>query len=180
MKEIETKILEFDEKDLRENLEKVSAKYYGEHLLRRFVFDVIPYPSDQDEFFRVRTDGKKTTLTWKHRDNKIKGLGNTEEIEVFVSDFEKTVKILLKLWKGVLPYKQETKIEKWMYDEVEIAICTWPKIPKFLELEGESEEKIKSVIDKLQIKGENIGNTNLAGIFEKYGQKGMDMGDLSF
>lgn len=180
MREIETKILEFDEKSLRKNLEKVSAKYFGKKLMKRFVFDCIPYTSDQDEFFRVRTDGEKTTLTWKYRDNKNKTLDNTEELEVYVSDFEKTVEILSKIWKGIPPYKQETKIEKWEYDDVEIAICTWPDIPSFLELESFSIEKIDSVIKKLEIKGENIGNTNLVGIFEKYGKKGMDMSNLSF
>ena len=180
MKEIETKILEFDEKLLRKNLEKEGAKYQGKHLLKRMVFDVKPNTPDIDEFFRVRTDGEKTTLTWKYRDNRKKSLDNTEELEILVSDFDKTVEIISKLLKGLTPFKQETKIEKWDYEDVEIAICTWPLIPPFLELEGKSEAKINKVIKKLDIKGENVGNTNLVKIFERYGQKGKDGGDLRF
>lgn len=180
MKEIETKILEFDEINLKKTLEKVNAEYIGKHLLKRVVFDLMPYTSEQDEFFRVRTNGEKTSLTWKYRDNRKTSMDNTEELEVFVSDFDKTVEIISKLWKGITPYKQESKIEKWNYLGVEIAICTWPLIPPFLELEAESEDKILEVIKKLEIKGEVIGNKNLAGVFERYGQKGKDAGDLKF
>ncbi len=134
----------------------------------------MPYTSEEDEFFRVRTDGKKTTLTWKCRDNKKMSMDNTEELEIVTSDFDKTVEIISKLWKGAKPYRQETKIEKWFYKGVEIAICTWPLIPKFLELKGESEKKINEVIKELNINVEMIGNKNLAKIFERYGQKGKD------
>jgi adenylate cyclase, class 2 len=180
MKEIETKILDFDEDGLRKNLKLHGGKYIGKSLLKRVVFDLMPGTTEQDEIIRIRTDGKRTTLTWKVRDNRIKKLDNTEELEVEVDDFDKTVEIISKIWKGPDPYHQESKLEKWDYKNVEIAICTWPLVPPFLEIEGQNEEEINKVIDELKIGGTNIGNHSLAKIFERYGQNGKDAGDLRF
>ena len=97
MKEIEVKILDFDEKSLRENLKKAGAKYGGKVEQKRVVFDATRFMiTKESEFFRVRTDGKKTTLAWKHRDEFSGRIDNTEEIEVEVSDFDKTVDIISK------------------------------------------------------------------------------------
>ena len=115
MKEIETKILEFDEVSLRKSLRRARARYRGKSFMRRVVFDAMPETTKEDEIIRVRTDGKKSTLTWKYRDNRRRRLDNTEEIEVEVDDFDTTVGIISKLWKGVKPYRQETKSEDWEY-----------------------------------------------------------------
>ena len=180
MKEIEIKIIEFNEAKLRDALKKIKAEYKGKFLMKRVVFDAMPDTPDQDELVRIRTNGKKTTLAWKYRDNRGKNLDNTDEIEVEVSDFDKTVEIISKLWKGVKPYEQDTKLEKWDCAGVEVAICTWPLVPPFLEIEGKTEEDIRKVIKELEIEGTDVGNTNLAKIFAKYGQKGKDEGDLHF
>ena len=180
MKEIEVKILDFDEKSVRENLKKAGARYGGKVEQKRVVFDAIPDTTKEDEIFRVRTDGKRTTLTWKHRDNSSSRIDNTEEIEVVVSDFDKTVDIISKLWKGRPPYYQESKREKWDYNGTEIAIITWPLVPSFLEIEGESEAQIREAIKELGITGKDIGNTGLWVVFDKYGQHGKDAGVLRF
>lgn len=180
MKEIETKILEFNEASLRKTLDAMGAKYLGKSSMRRMVFFLMLETDEQDEILRVRTDGKRTTLTWKYRNNKEKKLDNTEEVEIEVYDFDKTVELMSKHCKGKKPCCQENKTEKWLYKNIEVAICTWPLIPKFLELEGKIEEAIKVAIKELEIKGEEIGNDNLAMIFERYGQKGKDSGELRF
>lgn len=180
MKEIETKILEFDELELRQNLKKAGAIYKGKVLMKRVVFDVRPETTEEDEIIRVRSDGKKTTLTWKYRDNRIKKLDNTDEVEVEVNDFNKTVEIISKLWNGVRPYRQETLSEDWEYGGVEVSIRTWPLIPAFLEVEGPTEEKVRRAIKGIGIIGEDVGHASLAMIFKRYKQDGKDAGDLSF
>ena len=175
-----TKILDFDEKSLREALKNSGAKYVGKFLQRRVVFDARPDTTEKHELFRIRTNGTKTTLTWKFRDETKKGMDNTDETEVEVSDFDKTVEIISKLWSGIKPYHQENRVEKWDYKGVEIAIIQWPLVPPFLELEGKSEEQIRNVINELGIKGEVIGNIGSWYVFDRYGQHGKDAGDLSF
>ncbi|MCL5008676.1 MAG: CYTH domain-containing protein [Candidatus Marsarchaeota archaeon] len=178
MKEIETKIIDFDEKSLRESLKNSGARYAGKVTQRRVVFDAMPDTTEKHEIFRIRTNGIITTLTWKFRDETIKGFDNTEELEVEVSDFDKTVDIISKLWNGIKPYHQENTFEKWDYKGVEIAIIQWPLVPPYLELEGKSEKQIRNVINELGIKGEVIGNIGLWYVFDRYGQHGKDAGDL--
>ncbi len=179
MKEIETKILEFDEVTLRKRLKETDAKYMGKAFQKRVVFFVASKIPGKDEFIRVRTDGKKTTLTYKFRSG-ARDLSNTEEIEVETEDFDRTVAIISKIWKGSRPFYQENKVERWVYKNVEVAILTWPLIPPYLELEGKTERDVRNAIKELGIKGEEIGNTNLVRIFERYGHEGKDSGDLRF
>ena len=180
MKEIEIKIIDFNEPKLRDALKKFKAEYKGKSSMKRLVFDAMPYTADQDELIRIRTDGKRTTLTWKYRDNRRKGIDNTDEIEVEVSDFDKTAEIISKVWKGGRPYLQETRLEKWDYKGVEVAICTWPLVPPFVEVEGKTEKAVRSAVRELGIEGTDMGNTNLGRIFARYGQEGKDAGDLHF
>ncbi len=179
MREIETKILDFDEEGLRNSLKGAGAKYGGKVTQKRVVFDALPDTTEKHELFRIRTNGKRTTLTWKFRDETLKSLDNTDELEVEVSDFDKTVEIISRLWKGKKPYHQENTFEKWDYNGVEIAIIKWPLVPSYLELEGSNEEQIRGVISELGIKGEAIGNIGLWFVFDRYGQHGKDAGDLS-
>lgn len=179
MKEIETKIVEFDEKSLRSNLKSANATYKGKFMQRRVVFFISDEKTNGDEFVRVRTDGKKTAITWKFR-SKAKVLSNTEEIEIEASDFDKAVEIISKMWKGRKPIYQENKAERWDYNGVEVAILTWPLIPPYIEIEGKTEEAVRRAIKELKIKGEEMGNTNLITIFDRYGHHGKDWGDLRF
>ncbi len=181
MKEIETKIIDFDERRLRANLKKAGAKYLGKIFYRRHVFDIHPNRDAQtyDEFIRVRTDGKKNTLTYKYR--KGKGLANTEEIEFEISDFDAAAKIISKLWdRGRPRYYQENIIERWAYRGAEVDIIQWPKVKPYVEIEAGSEKIVRRVIKELGIGGEELGNTNLVEIFDRSGQHGKDTENLVF
>ena len=54
-----------------------------------------------------------------------------------------------------------------MLDDVEIDIDSWPMIPTYMELEGDSVEKIKKVEDLLDIDKEKITNLNCQSIYEE-------------
>lgn len=64
-------------------------------------------------------------------------LGGTQEHEVVVSDFEKMNDILEKLGYKHRNY-QENKRIRYILDEVEIDIDTWPLIPTYAEIEGKN------------------------------------------
>ncbi|MGC8533753.1 MAG: hypothetical protein ACP5MV_03975 [Candidatus Parvarchaeum sp.] len=176
MKEIETKIINIDEKEVRKRLIKIGAKKVAKLFYRRYVFS-LTNKKKIDEFVRVRTDGKKTTITYKYREGN--GLRNTEEIETEVEDFKKATDLFKKALK-ITPIYQENIVEKWLYKGVEIDIAYWPLIKPILEIEGKSIKDIVKTKEKLNIKGMDIGNKNLDFTFRYYNQAGKDRGDLYF
>lgn len=146
--EIEAKFLDVDVGALRTALEKAGATLvHEERLMRRKNFDHTDGRLEKiGGWIRVRDEGDKTTLTYKQLvDRTIEG---TKEIEVVVDGFDKTCDFLLAIGMDNKSY-QETKRERWELDDVEVTIDTWPWIPTFVELEGKSEEKLKSVTEKL-------------------------------
>ncbi|MGC9142953.1 MAG: adenylate cyclase, partial [Candidatus Micrarchaeia archaeon] len=64
---------------------------------------------------------------------------------------------------------QENKRTSYNLDGVEISIDEWPKLPPILEIEADSEEKIKETIDKLGIKGRVLGNISWEKVYSLYG-----------
>ena len=176
MKEIETKIIDINEKEVRKRLVKIGAKRIGKLFYRRYVF-FLTDKKKIDEFVRIRTDGKKTTITYKYREGS--GLRNTEEIETVAEDFKKATEIFEKALK-IKPIYQENKVEKWLYNGVEIDIIYWPLIKPILEIEGKTVKDVVKTKEKLNIKGMDIGNKNLDFTFRYYNQAGKDNGNLYF
>lgn len=148
--EIEAKFLDIDKDKIRKLLNDNGAVLvHAECLMRRKNFD---YPDARLEkiggWIRVRDEGDKVTLAYKQLiDRTIEG---TREISLVVEDFDKISNLLLAIGLDNKSY-QETKRERWELDGVEVTIDTWPWIPTFVELEGESEEKLKSVAEKLSL-----------------------------
>ncbi|HBY20124.1 MAG TPA: adenylate cyclase [Clostridiales bacterium] len=113
---------------------------------------------------RLRTNGKKTTLTIKevHADT----VDGTNEIEVEVSDFEATNKILEKLGYNYKNY-QENKRVSYKLDGVMVEIDSWPLIPTHLEIEGKNAEEVYQVAEKLGYKKEDTTTLGITGIYEQ-------------
>ncbi len=156
--EIEATFVDIDKDKLRIKLNAIGAKLIQpETLMRRVVFNV-----NAHSFIRVRNEGKRIILTYKnHLNNTITG---TEEINVEVSDYEKTIAILKA--GGLKPKSEEDSYrEKWQLDDVEIDIDTWPWIPSYVEIEGPSEEKVRKVSEQL---GFNMNEAIIGSVDEVY------------
>ena len=159
--EIEERVLEVDKEELIKKLEKLNAVKVGDFHQKRNVYDFKPVRDS--EWIRLRSDGKKTTLTYKNvTKNSIDG---TKELEIEVSSFEDTDEML-----NILGYKkrafQENKRTRYMLDDVELDIDSWPLIPTYLELEADSIDKIKKVEKKLGIDKDKITNLNCEDIYK--------------
>lgn len=156
--EIEATFVDIDKDKLRVKLNAIGAKLIQpETLMRRVVFNV-----NAHSFIRVRNEGKRIILTYKnHLNNTITG---TEETNVEVSDYEKTIAILKA---GSLKPKSEEDSyrEKWQLDDVEIDIDTWPWIPSYVEIEGPSEERVRKVSEQL---GFNMNEAIIGSVDEVY------------
>ncbi|MDP2705639.1 MAG: class IV adenylate cyclase, partial [bacterium] len=121
------------------------AQKTGDYFYKRRVFDYPDWRLDNDHsWLRLRTDGKKTTLTFKKRIGPKKDGGNDdgmEEIEIEVDDFEKTAVLIMKLG-FVEKHYVENKRTRWEKDGVEFDIDFWPNIPPYLEIEAQTWEKL--------------------------------------
>jgi adenylate cyclase class 2 len=148
--ELEAKFLDIDKATIRELLnDNGGTLVHTECLMRRKNFD---YPDHRLEkiggWIRVRDEGDKVTLAYKQLVDRT--IEVTREISLAVEDFDKISDLLLAIGLQNKSY-QETKRERWELDGVEVTIDTWPWIPTFVELEGESEEKLMSVAEKLSL-----------------------------
>lgn len=150
-KEIELRVYDIDKEELIKKIEKLNGKFINNYEQIRYVYDFNPVK--ENKWIRLRTDGYQTTLTIKeYTSSKIDGVN---ELEIEVSDMEKTNLILEKLG-----YKkrsvQENKRTRYILNDVEIDIDTWPYLKTFVEFESKSKEKIYDVLKLLDI---DIKNT---------------------
>lgn len=161
--EFEVKVLDINVEEIVSKLRELGAYETGEVLMRRYVFDFNP---DERKFIRLRDNGKKVTLTYKHRPTY--ELGDTTEIETDVIDFDKTAQILSQLPIDRIFY-QENK--RWVFQlgEIEFSIDTWPLIPPHLEIEASSKEEVLEGLKLLGLVGKDVGNLSVAKVYKQHG-----------
>jgi len=153
MEEIEVKFLDIDKKEIEEKLKKLGARFVGsfDYRLKPYDFPGLPMSNERNAWVRLRDEGERVTLAYKERlgvgDNPLKDKG-MKEIEVEVSDFNKTSEILEAIGLVAKVY-EERKRTRYVLDGVECDIDEWPLIPPYIEIEGDSINKIKIVAEKL-------------------------------
>lgn len=172
--EEEARILDINIDELVKKLEKLGAVFVADFDQKRYVYDFCPVK--QNKWIRLRSNGKKSTLTIKEIVND--SIDGTKELEIEVSDFDKTNAILEEL--GYMPRAyQENKRKRYMYNDIEIDIDTWPMIPTFVELEGNSEEILK-LIEVLGYEEEKVVTYGIKKIYEHYNINIDDYLELKF
>jgi adenylate cyclase class 2 len=159
MEEIEIKFLNIDPIALAQKLVSLGAKKVADYHYRRIVFDYPDFRLDkQGAWLRLRDEGERTTLTFKQRLGKnIHSLVGDEgmyEKETTVEDFDSTREILLKTGLVEKMY-QENKRTRYVLNDVECDIDTWPLLNPYLEIEGKSWEEVYMVAERLGFKKED-------------------------
>lgn len=176
MEEIEVKFLNIDPEEIQKKLLGIGARKVGEYFYRRQVFDYPGFPlNEKGAWLRLRDEGDKVTLGFKQRMGIKAHDGSTsdsgmEEIEIVVSDFDKTKALLLKL--GLIEkFYQENKRIRYVKDGVEFDIDFWPKLEPYLEVEGPSWGKVNEAIAAL---GLNLEDKKIFSTNQIYKMKGID------
>ena len=123
---------------------------------------------------------EKVTLTIKHvlRDNK-SNIQQMEETEIKVNSFEETNELLEKLGFSYRSY-QEKKREKYILNEHEIDIDTWPMLPSYVEFEGKDKEDIENILGILGCSFEDTVSCTVDEIYKKIGLDINNMKELKF
>ena len=164
--EIEARLLNCDVKAFVLKLKENGAKFVGDWLQMRNLYDFNPVRSNS--WIRLRTNGIETTLTIKEvQTSKIDG---TKECEIVVSDFNTTDELLNKLGYFARG-KQENRRIRFMLDDVEIDIDLWPVIPPYVEFEAKSEKQIRNVCKKLNIEYGKLTTMDVGSIYASYGHE---------
>ena len=173
--EIECRILEINPEEIQQKLLEIGAEKVIERKMKRYVYEIDS--SDEHTWIRLRDNGKTVTLAVKeiHTD-KIDG---TKEIEIEVSDFEKTNTILNKL-KYIHKAYQENKRISYKFKNVEVEVDFWPRIPPYIEFEAKSEKEIEEVVNLLGFKMADTTCLNNIKIYEKYGINLHEYKELKF
>lgn len=173
--EYESRILEVDVNKIINKLEELNAEKIGDWHYVRYVYDTKPV--SENKWIRLRTNGKEATLTYKEFNSAT--IDGTKELEIEVSDFDKTSQMLC-----ILGYEarsiQENKRIRYMLDDVEIDIDTWPLIPTYVEIEGKNETDVNNVINILKSYGKEVTSLDVQGIYERYGYDKEKLNYLKF
>lgn len=173
--EYEARILEINVEELENKLQELGAKYVGEFNQQRYVYDV--KPKQDGKWIRLRKANEEVTLTIKDIVND--GISGTKELEIRVDNFEDTNLLLEELGYTNKGY-QENKRVRYILDNVEIDIDSWPLIPTYVEIEGKNEEEVKDIIKKLGYSEEEMVTINTKSIYKKYGYELDDIKELRF
>ena len=170
--EIEAKFLDIDKAAIRRKLKKAGAQLLKPEIkMRRTVFDTGP-----NSFARVRDEGDKIVMTYKNFIDEDSIMG-CKEVNLTVNDYDGAVKFL-KACGLESKASQETFRETWCLDNVDITIDTWPWIPTYIEVEGESEEAVWSVVEQLGLKKEDAEFGAVDKIYQHY--YGVDMDIVNY
>lgn len=144
-KEIEIKFLWINKEVIRKQLQEngfiCTTK---EFLMQRKTFH--PISTQKNEWFRVRRESNKITLTYKciHSND----LSGTEEVEIIVNNYDDASEMLIKT--GLKNTStQENMREVWKKDDVELCIDTWPGLSTYIEIEAPTEAQVITITKNL-------------------------------
>ena len=147
--EIETKFYPVDPDKFRQKLKKAGAKLMiPKRLMRRVQFGSEINPGVRGDYIRVRDEGNLVRLSLKVHAQVGGKVTDQRETEVEVSDFEKTVEIM-KLAGLIQTNYQETYREEWELEGAEVVIDWWPELEPYVEIETDSEKKLRILAEKL-------------------------------
>ena len=145
--EFEATFININKDEIRAKLKEVGAILKRPEFMQRRVVFRLPKGHEIDGgWLRVRDEGDKVTMSLK--------IINGEKIEdqkeacLKIDNFDEGVTILSSIGCEKKAY-QESKRELWLIGDTEITIDEWPFLEPYVEVEGESEEVVKEVSNKL-------------------------------
>ena len=161
--EYEVRVLDINKEEIIKKLESLGATKVADFDYKRRIYNF--NPADDHKWIRLRTDGEKTTLTIKKLENL--EIDGTKEMEIAVSNFEETDNMLNELGYHSHTY-QENKRTRYVLNDVELDIDSWPYIPTYLEIEGKNEKAVKDMIKLLGVNESKVTSIDVQGVFKTF------------
>ena len=160
--EIEATFYGVDKDALREKLREQGATLIQEEVqMKRRVYD-----TGDHSFARVRDEGNKIVMTYKNYldDSVITGC---KEVNLVVDNYEDACNFLIGCGMKQKA-EQITLSETCELDGVEICIDTWPRLPTYVEIEGDLEDSVWNVAKKLGFKKEDAHFGSVDTVYNYY------------
>lgn len=184
MEEIEAKFLNINPKDMRGKLRELGAERLWRRKFRRKLYDSEDLKMDSHgAWVRLRDEVEQVTLTYKQRlgvkKERLANDDGMEEIEVVVSDFDKTAMILEKAGLVLKRYVENFR-ERWILEGIEIDLDEYPLIPPYMEIESKSWEQIDQMILKLGLDPKDKKIFSGKQIYEFWGINESEFSVLTF
>ena len=154
MREYEIRILEVDVKEWISYLESHGAIKKGDWLQQRKVYDFHPVIPNKEIIDKNRIDG-------------------TRELEVSVSDFDKTSDILKELGYVSKAFQENRRV-RYLYKDVEFDFDTWPLIPTYVEIEGKSVQEVEDILAEFSFDEAKKTCLDVKSLFREFYQIDLD------
>lgn len=162
--EIETKVLDIDPEEIKRALTSLGAKKISENRLVVDWYRIKGIKEGEDPWFlRIRSySNGKNEVTWKAKSDILGTARKHKEINFEIAEPEELGDLFEEIGLEKYAHQEKDRIsftyKNWRFD-----IDQYPKMPAFLEIEGESEENIKEAMKLLGLeanrtwaKGERI------------------------
>ena len=121
-----------------------------------------------------------TSLTIKHiLKNDSSGIQQMKETEILVNSLEETNELLENLGFSYRSYQEKKRI-KYILNEHEIDIDTWPKLPTYFEVEGKDKKDLENLLNLLGYSFEEAISCTVDEIYQTIGMDINNMKELHF
>lgn len=138
------------------------------------------FHNNSKKWIRLRKTNKKTTLTVKHilADNDT-SLQQMMETEMEVPSIKEANDFLQALGYSHKSYQEKRRIS-YILDNHEIDIDTWPGLPTYMEIEGESEEDLNKILNLLGYSMKDTVSCTVDEIYKNLGIDSLNIRELKF
>jgi adenylate cyclase class 2 len=162
--EFEAKALQINPHEIAERIADAGGVHVADRMMRRYVYDV--RPSVARKWIRLRDTGQETTLCVKEIVSD--AVDGVREIETPVGDFDTAHSLLTSLGFTAKAY-QENRRSSWLLGTTRLEIDSWPLIPPYLEIEGDSVEDVHYAAKLLDLAPETLTSENTTEVYRRYG-----------
>lgn len=138
------------------------------------------FNNNPKKWIRVRQTNDKTTIAVKHILAKNEtNLQQMLETEIEVSNISEANNLLEALGFSYKSYQEKERIT-YMFEEYEIDIDTWPGIPTYFEVEGNSEKELETILNKLGYSLSESVSCTADEVYKRYGKSMFEKRELKF
>lgn len=135
-----------------------------EYMMRRKTFDFSIIAPGKNKWGRVRQESDRATMTIK--EIRGSGINDTFELEMTVDSFDSACEMFEQCNVPAKSF-QENYREVWVRKDIQATVDTWPGLEPFLELESDSEEKVRSISEELGFPFEDATFGSIDLVYEK-------------